>query len=662
MSNKLTFANTGPQLSHIIKDHPKWTAIAEAVRNMIEASTSYYKNDEPIELKIRKLDINSGLIGFEDENELIIDRFKNKLSFLNPGGMTFSELDTAFCKIGSSIGKINSIDRNYGQGIRTATLFWTDLLCITYKKDTGQAYYVWLGKKIKTGNDFEIEIKSADGTDNVQECTSWVKENAKNREYNLDEDFTEVIFLGKEADPRQDTFLDPYGDGKTQSTLWIRKALYTRFWTLPSNVKIMMHLNILSKDTAKKTDGYRQFMTFSECLNHAIAKVTVKPKLEITKSSDTGARIHYIHDAQLPEDATGETGYKHPVPYSQFKANDNGWGGGNISGIILGNEMYDVKSESAAEQSALIKLGIQQNFRNFKIMYELPSNSGHTHDMYRTTVLEGQDPVLFDDEVVLQDIVDNMPAWFKKLVEDTKMTNRMDLNDEIKNRLNSQASLMNAFKGVTKNGTGSVKGQRRNKPREEITTPTIRRKKPQIKNRRGNRLGDPVIPTIIPNPSVTEPYFAKVEGTKDNPTVFTNPDWKQLENLATKMDVEQDKGRWYKRAKDLLEREFTISAVIWYLNALSENLEDNITSDEYRDTVKPKSINMYLMAIQTSIYAMVHDIVMKEYRNEGKVFKPSVEVDPDVVTNGVDARDTDISDIETKANALDPNLLTKPTA
>jgi hypothetical protein len=201
MSNTLKFANTGPQMSHMIKDHPKETAVPEAVRNMIEAATAY-KPDETVELKIRKLDIASGLIGWEEQDGKIVDRFKNKLSFLNPGGMSASELTTAFTKIGSSVGKENSLDRNYGQGIRTSVLYWSELLCITYKN--GVAHYVWLGKEELGGNDFQIEIKSADGTDMVQECTDWVVENANQREYNLDEDFTEVILLGKEANPTQD--------------------------------------------------------------------------------------------------------------------------------------------------------------------------------------------------------------------------------------------------------------------------------------------------------------------------------------------------------------------------------------------------------------------------------------------------------------------------
>jgi len=628
MSNKLKFANTGPQLAHIIKDHPRWTAIAEAVRNMIEASTSYYKKGEPIELKIRKLDIAAGLIGYEESNGAVVDRFKDKLSFLNPGGMTATELDTAFCQIGSSIGKVNSIDRNYGQGIRTATLFWTDLLCITYKKDTDLAHFVWLGKEDLTGNDFTIDIKSSEGVDNVQECTDWVKANAVAREYNLEEDFTEVIFLGKDADPTQDTFVNPYGKDSSPSALWIRKALYTRFWKLPQNVKLLLSMNVLKKETSAM--GYREFMTFMECLDYDNKNIKERPRVDIIKSATSGARIHYIHDVQVEQDR------EKPGPYSTAKANDNGWSGGNVSGIIMGNEMYNVKSESAQEQSALIKIGIQQNFRNFKIMYELPANAGYTYDMYRTTVLQGQDAVLFDDEEVLQDIVDCMPEWFKKLVESTKMHTRKDLNSEIINRLQLQKNLLNPLKGLTQ----KIKRKTRTPNDVDDDDTNKKRRRPFIKNRSGDKKqGDPAIPAIVPNPSVTEPYFAKVEGTMQNTTVFTNPEWKNLETLATDIDPDKDKGRWYLRAKVLLEQEFTICAVIWYLNALSENLKDNITADEYKDTIKPRSINMYLMAIQTSIYDTVKRQVLKEYKDDARAIKMSGDADPEVLTNGKSALD-----------------------
>ena len=620
MSNTLIFANTGPQLSHIIKDHPKETAVPEAVRNMIEAATAY-KPNETVELKIRKLDIASGLIGWEEPDGKIVDYFKNKLSFFNPGGMSASELTTAFTKVGSSVGKENSLDRNYGQGIRTSVLYWSELLCITYKN--GVAHYVWLGKEELGGNDFQIEIKSADGTDMVQECTGWVVENAQEREYNLDEDFTEVILLGKEANPTQDTFMDPYGKNKLESTLWLRKAIYTRFWKLPKNVKLLMNLNVLSKPGSKKTTGYRDFMTFEECLEWDLPKVQQKPQSEIVKvqkGPHRGARIHYFYDAPLGEN------YSSPhLPYSVFKANDNGWGGGNISGIILKNEMYDVKSDSTQEQSSLIKLGIHKDHRNFKIMYELPQDAGYTYDMYRTVVLNGQEPILFDDEDILQDIVNNMPKWFNDLVAETKIKSKVDLTDIIKARLAAQKSLFNPLAGMTTNGNGGMTGQTGNKNPNPTPRPKPSNRKPIIRNRKGNKSGEPVIPEIIPNPAVTEPFFAKVEGTRDNPQIFTNPDWKKLETLASQLDVDGTKGRWYLRAKELLENAFTVDAVVWYLNALSENIQGNLSAEEYQDTIAPKSINMFLSTIGSSVFEDVKKQVFDEIRAENKEVKRTEE-------------------------------------
>ena len=612
MGNKLVFANTGPQLSHIIKDHPKETMPSEAVRNMIEAATAY-KPNQKVKLKIRKLDLN-GLIEYEDANGKTINRLKNKLSFFQPGGMTATELTTAFTKIGSSVGKENSLDRNYGQGIRTSVLYWSDLACITYKN--GIAHYVHLGKEDLGGNDFEIRIHTNDGTDSVAECTDWVIANAKEREYNLDEDFTEVIILGKNANPTQDTFLYPYGNEKKQSILWLRKAIYTRFWKLPKNVELLFHASVLGDVGAKKNTGYRNFMTFEECLAWDIPKTKQKPKSEIVKLQN-GVRIHYVYDSPLGEN------YKYPnAPYSTLKANDHGWGSGNISGIILKNEMYDVKHDSSAEQSSFIKLGIHQDFRNFKIMYELPQDAGYTYDMYRTTILNGQDPVLFDDDNVLQDIVDNMPEWFETLVDQTKIKPTTNLNEEILKRLAEQKSLSNAFAGMTTSGSGSMRGQR-NGNGGTTPKPPFNKNKRNYKNNKGKKLGEPVLPQIISNPSATEPYFAKVEGTSNNPSIFINPEWKQLENLASQLDIEGNKGRWYVKAKEKLQNEFTICSVIWYLNALSENIRGNISSDEYQDTIVPKSINMYLMAIQTSIFNDVRNQLAAEYRVESKEVKKS---------------------------------------
>ena len=619
MSNTLVFANTGPQLSHIIKDHPKETAVPEAVRNMIEAATAY-KPNQVVELKIRKLNIAAGLIGWESDGK-IVNRFKNKLSFLNPGGMTASELTTAFTKIGSSVGKENSLDRNYGQGIRTSVLFWSELLCITYKN--GKAHYAWLGKEsAERGNDFQIDIKSADGPDLVQECTDWVIDNAKEREYNLDEDFTEVILLGREANPTQDTFIEPYGDSKQQNSVWLRKAIYTRFWKLPKNVKLMLHSSVLSKDESNTINGYRDFMTFDDCINWDLPKAEERPRSEIVKvqrGAHRGARIHYIYDAPLGNN------YKNPkAPYSTLKANDHGWAGGNVSGIVLKNEIYDVKSDSTAEQSSLIKIGIHKDHRNFKIMYELAQDAGYTYDMYRTVVLSGQDPVLFDDADVLQDIVDNMPEWFNDLVAQTKIKSKIDLTEAIKERLFAQKSLFNPIAGAITNGKGGVLGQ---SPLSKSAAKTIKpkqtlsKRKVLINKATRKKYGEPVLPEIIPNPAVPGSFFAKVEGTRDTPVLFTNPEWKRLDQLAIQLTVDSCEGHWFERAKELLENEFTISTVIWWYNALSENIKLNITADEYQDTIAPKSINMYLMAIQTSVFDSVKKQLFDEIRAESKEIK-----------------------------------------
>lgn len=631
----LTISNQGPQiqLAHIIKDHPRWTAIAEAVRNMIQASTALCPI-EPVELKIRKLDLK-GLIKLENPDGAIIDRFKDKLSFLNPGGMTAKELEQAFCSIGSSVNKINSLDKSFGQGIRTATLFWTDLLCITYKPNVG-AYYAWLGKEQLSGNDFKIKIKSMKTPDKVIECTDWVQQNAQYREYNLDQEFTEVIFLGKDANPLQDTFLDPYGEGKRHpdGLLWIRKSIFTRFWKLPTNVSIQMHLNVLSDTTAKNTRGYKPFMTFLDCLNYDVPKAKTKPVQQSIRSLNTGAVIHYFYDCPLTEDPTGEEGYVKRGHYSLFKGNDNGHGT-NPSGILLDNELYDVLDNSAHEQSVLIKLGVQQNFRNFKVVYELPHNAGYTYDMYRTTVMSGQKEISLDDQEILEDIVSTAPQWWNDLVKQTKLKSIVDLNAEIQKRLAQHKSLMNAFKGLTSSGSGSMQGQKANNGGGRINPRNGKKRIYNPKNYQGKNNGKPVIPNIVDNQQITDPYFAKVEGTTTDPVIFVNPEWKTLDILASQIDIDKDRGKWYVRAKQLLKDEFTISAVIWYLNALSENLRENISIDEYQDTVKAKSINMYLMAIQTSVFDMVGNRVRDEYKKDAKEIKNPRDIDPLVLSNNV---------------------------
>ena len=360
-------------------------------------------------------------------------------------------------------------------------------------------------------------------------------------------------------------------------------------------------------------------MTFKDCFFHDNTQTGADKKrnetVKIQEGVYRGARIHYYYDAPVGANLD---------PVSKLKANDRGWAGGNISGIVINNEIYDVKNHASSEQSSLIKLGIHKNHRNFKIMFELPNNAGYTYDMYRTTVLRGQDPILFDNEDVLLDIVNNMPKWFKDLVNETKIASKMDVTEAIKQRLKAQKDLFNSIAGMTTNNNGSMQGQKNKRPPSGPLKGNPGKRIPIIRNNKGKGLGDPVLPEIIPNPSVTEPFFAKVEGTSSAPILFTNPDWKHLDQLSLQIDL--TKGRWYLRAKELLENEFTICAVIWWFNALSENIKSNITADEYADTITPKSINMYLMAIQTSVFEGVKSSVFKEIAMENKEIQKTEEV------------------------------------
>jgi hypothetical protein len=84
---------SGVITSLLVKDHPKWMWYREAIQNAIESTQSYVtakKIEIPVDINVRTLDLVDLIQEIKDDNTTY-DVFKNKLSFLNYGGMTATD-------------------------------------------------------------------------------------------------------------------------------------------------------------------------------------------------------------------------------------------------------------------------------------------------------------------------------------------------------------------------------------------------------------------------------------------------------------------------------------------------------------------------------------------------------------------------------------------
>ncbi|MEQ8447684.1 MAG: ATP-binding protein [Pelagibacterium sp.] len=153
-----------------------------------------------------------------------------KLTIWNTGpGMSSSELDH-ICDLAASLGEDMALEGDFGMGAKVASLP-SNTLGMRYRSCHNRVVsQVVLGKR--EGVYGKIWIPVDDSFEEVVDVTDQVRDEA---EYRLDEDWTEVVLYGDQAD--QDTVADPYDGDPKQDCQWITTYLYHRFYGLPDGVE-----------------------------------------------------------------------------------------------------------------------------------------------------------------------------------------------------------------------------------------------------------------------------------------------------------------------------------------------------------------------------------------------------------------------------------------
>lgn len=635
MSHTIGVDNSGVITSLLVKDHPEWMWYREAIQNALEATKTYIsqKNIESADIKVRKLHLK-GLI--EQDG---LDTFKNKLCVLNSGGMTATELVKAL-KLGGS-GKTASLNANYGVGIKTSTLNWTDLLIITYKD--GNGHFAWLGKEYTNGIDFNIVAYSDDGQGYpIEECTDWIKSNAKERNYDLNHDFTEVVILGQEVN--QDTYLNTFGFGpdgeerKKVNASHIKENLCKRYFRLPENIRIK--IDPTANNEAGDKGSTVNFMTFVEAFEKAQAnpKITMMggeaPRVETVETED-GVKIHYFWDGPC-----GEAYHQSKLPSTEQYLQSWSWPVA-FSGFVWRDEVYDPQVNTHRKwKTVAFRLGIQDNFSYFRIFVEMPDRAVTT-DKYRITLQTGSSELAFDSDENLYMIMANMPEWYKEKTKETKKDLKTDLDEALRDMFARYMDLDRPLIGKPSINQGPV--SKRTQGQGNTQSAKSKGGKGSVqKNFKNPQFNQPDVPAIreatddeIKQWQIKDNFGYLIEKGGDNgrDLLIYNPHYKSIEKIAS-LSVSKlpDPEQYFEIAKEKAKEHLILNSALWVMICRSRIAQEKMTLDEFGVSTSSDFLDTYIFARELQVSEDVGRFIEKQKRQDDKVINS----------------DNDISDLENR--------------
>ncbi len=378
-------------VSRQIEQCPKTMMLRELVMNAVEAAAKAPADRRVVEIKGKSV---------AECGET------RKLAIWNTGpGLSSAELDH-ICDLAASLGKDMALEGNFGMGAKVASLP-SNILGMRYRSCRyGVVSQVILGKR--EGVYGKIWIPVEDSFEEVVDVTQQVRNEG---EYQLDEDWTEVVLFGNRPD--QDTVADPYDGDPKQDRQWITTYLYHRFYSLPAGVEVYLH------EGAHPRDGRRQFKPIPE-------RADAFGRVEAVDVGE-GVCIHYLYDP-----AYQDGGHNKSISGSLTSSV-------STAAIVFRGEMYDVRKgrKWAADAPAF---GIPFGARHISIHVELPDNFRVRHEPYRRFVqLTGSDQrqVLVEDFAEL--VFRNRPEWLIEIINSLapkSSASTDDLRKELQDLLN----------------------------------------------------------------------------------------------------------------------------------------------------------------------------------------------------------------------------------
>jgi len=486
----LTIGNVGSLVTRTINQaKSKDLMLRELFQNALEATSKQTSGKKQIKIR----DTDPAWFGFQGFYS------KHKFGIFNTGpGMSSHNLRKA-TDLSSSIGKVQGVHNNFGEGAKVSALpvnksgmIWVSCC----NKEVNMVVLRLAVDPITKEERYERQdFPSGDGgTTDVVNITSLFNNQSTIIEtfgtvtnpsgLDSEEDWTYIILCGN--DPKQDTTTNPYGklldddvpvksNYNNKRTAWAMNELYKRFSFVPDDVEIRSDFH------SKGGSGSAPFETIMGVLNkksklhpnkvqfETISIPTHSTQVDIDDPVQNGTiNITYVYDG--PHESRDKEGN----PDSNFDKPESVIGTPatcpTFSGIIYKNEFYDVRGGGGDDaykqwQPAAKECGILYGFKYFRVFVHIPESEDIVTDRYRTELQTNtfdKAKILFTD--YKHEIYNNMPIWFKDKMKQfaPKPSNLDDLQQDWQN-LMDRLNLYQPAEKIKNNTSGSKPNTNPNK-------------------------------------------------------------------------------------------------------------------------------------------------------------------------------------------------------
>jgi hypothetical protein len=540
--------------------------VREVMKNCIQATQHFVESNPdcniPQEVHIRSLP----LYEFDEEYEYT----QPKLSFLNPGGMTNSELQSSVDLYSSGKEKDQCLDGNYGIGESSTLPQFTKVIKISCKN--GKVFV--LDYSIEgTGDNRKFKISDTD------DITDWAKDYAQDRGYDrfmkdgeFVYDWTETILFGTEVN--HNTALQPNKFGVEESK-FIMEKMFERFFDIPSTVKIKFVDDKKVSFTNTNKGGNTYFKTRLQVFNET--------KKQFTEINDEvvqvgNVKIHYLYHGPKGTQGTLKNA-NHPV----HQGIANNFGTTNCSGLLWGpareREIYSPITRGRDWQRFCSSIGIFSHHEYFSIFVEL-STADHKTNQYRTHLIDRRLSAYTTEEVKLdnfkKEITSNMPQWYKDKIAEHDTSTKVDIEDLWKELT---ADFESDF-GDTKpgNGDATTTKQERKEPKSKYIKGIHRT--PARGKSKATRVSF-AVPQFRKEPNAfdNKKLFARYEplgGDNNNDLYIINNEHALIDKIMDAIDPDANSGLRYTYCGKIVEY---LSCYVARKVAITNNYRDSVNKD-----------------------------------------------------------------------------------
>jgi len=468
----LTIGNVGSLVTRTINQaKSKDLMLRELFQNALEATSKQTTGKKKIQIK----DTDPSWFGFRKEYST------HKFGIFNTGpGMNSHNLRKA-TDLSSSIGKVQGVHNNFGEGAKVSALpvnksgmIWVscherevNMVVLRLGIDPLTKEERYERRDFPTGDGSTTDVVNITSIFDDQEImVSTFGSFANPSGLDTEEDWTYIILCGN--DPKQDTTENPYGAGNMTGA-WALNEIYKRFSNVPLDVEIRSELHSKGKTTKSAA-----FDTVIEVLKDKSREHPDKVQME-TVSIPLNSTQSNIDD--LVQNGTINITYVYDGPWQQGHISNHDKPTSVIttpatcpifSAIIYKDEFYDVRGGNTGTTTWQVpakECGILYGYQYFRVFVHIPTSEDIVTDRYRTELQTNtfdKKKILFTD--YKNEIYNNMPNWFIEKMKQfaPKPMNLEDVQQELQD-LMEKVRLQVPAEVIKSNTSGSVTNKNPNK-------------------------------------------------------------------------------------------------------------------------------------------------------------------------------------------------------